>query len=452
MYDLIIIGGGPAGYHAADRAGSEGLNTLLIEKSEIGGVCLNEGCIPTKTFLYSAKLKDGAQRGEKYGVHAEGISLDHKEVLARKKKVVSMLVSGVKAQLKHAGVTIVKGDAFISGRNGDFEVKCGAEIYSGKRLLIATGSVPIVPPIPGLKEALADGFAVTNREILDIEAVPKKLTLIGGGVIGLEMASYFASAGSKVTVIEMLDNVGGGIDTEIAIILKKNLEKKGIRFLMGCKVTGLKNNTVIAEDKTGAKEIESDIVLLSAGRKASAEGLGLENIGVVTERGAIATDEQMKTNVPGVFAAGDVNGKSMLAHTAYREAEVAVNIMLGRRDSMSYRAIPGVIYTSPEVAAVGETEISAKQKGLDISVKTASMRFSGRYVAENEGGDGIAKLIVDNKYGRVVGFHMIGSYASEIIYGASMMIEREMTLEQITRKVFPHPTVSEIIKEIAFQK
>ena len=363
MYDLIVIGGGPAGYRAAEIAGAGGLNTLLIEKRNVGGVCLNEGCIPTKTFLYSAKLKDGAEHGEKYGVHAETITLDHKAVVARKNKVVKMLVSGVSAQLKGAKVTTVNGEAYISGRKEGFEVKCGNDIHEGKRLLIAAGSETVVPPIPGLKEALQSGFVVTNREVLDLETVPKKLVVIGGGVIGLEMASYFTSAGAEVTVIEMLDSIGGGIDSDISVILKKNLEKKGIRFMLGCKVTAIKQGSVTAEDKSGAKEIECDKVLLSAGRRASTKDLGLENIGVLTERGAIVTDENMKTNVPGVYAAGDVNGKSMLAHTAYREAEVAVNDMTGKADDMDYRAIPGVIYTNPEVAGVGETEASAKKKG-----------------------------------------------------------------------------------------
>ncbi len=451
MFDLIVIGGGPAGYRAAERAGEEGLKTLLIEKREVGGVCLNEGCIPTKTYLYSAKLKDGAEHGEKYGVHVKDILLDHRQVLARKNKVVRTLVSGVKAQLKQAGVTIVAGDATISGRSEGFEVQCGGSMYDGKRLLIATGSVPIVPPIPGLKETLADGRAVTNREILDLETVPGRLAIIGGGVIGLEMASYYASAGSDVTVIEMLDSIGGGIDADIADILKKNLEKKGVRFLLGCKVTSVQGNAVSAEDKSGSKQIESDLVLLSAGRKAWTEHLGLESIGVLTERGAVITDEKMKTNIPGVYAAGDVNGCSMLAHTAYREAEVAVNTMLGKPDSMNYAAVPGVIYTTPEVAGVGETEASAKAKGLDVAVKTLTMRYSGRYVAENENGDGIAKILVDKKYGRIVGFHMIGSYASEMIYGACMMVEREMTPGQLKKTIFPHPTVSEIIKESIFQ-
>lgn len=450
MYDLIVIGGGPAGYRAAELAGEGGLSVLLMEKREVGGVCLNEGCIPTKTLLYSAKIKDGAEHGEKYGVIADSVKLDHKAVVARKNKVVKMLVAGVKAKLRSAGVTIAQGEAQILRRGEGFEVKCGEEVHTGKRLLIAAGSVPIVPPIPGLKEALESGFALTSREILDLDVVPKRLAVIGGGVIGLEMASYFASAGSEVTVIEMLASIGGPIDSDIAKLLKKNLEKKGITFLLGCKVTEVGSGVLKAQDGSGIKEIGCDTVLLSAGRRTASEGLGLQNIGVLTERGAVVTDEHMKTNVPGVYAAGDINGKSMLAHTAYREAEVAANDMLGRADAMDYRAVPGVIYTSPEVAGVGETEESAKAKGTEYKSTTVSMRFSGRYLAENEGGDGIAKIITDNR-GRIAGFHMIGSYASEIIYGACIMIGREMTPSQVQKTIFPHPTVSEIIKECVFQ-
>jgi dihydrolipoamide dehydrogenase len=248
----------------------------------------------------------------------------------------------------------------------------------------------------------------------------------------------------------MLGSIGGGIDGDIAKLLKKSLEKKGIKFLLGHTVTGVRSGSVTAKDAADEKEIDCGLVLLSAGRRAASEEIGLENIGVLTERGAIITDDVMKTNVPGVYAAGDVNGKSMLAHTAYREAEVAVNDMLGRADRMDYRAVPGVIYTSPEVAVVGETEESAKEKGMAFKSKTVSMRFSGRYLAENEGGDGIAKILTDAN-GRIAGLHMIGSYASEIIYGACMMIGREITPEQAQKVIFPHPTVSEIIKECVFQ-
>lgn len=452
MYDLIIIGGGPAGYRGAERAAHEGLSTLLIEKAEVGGVCLNEGCIPTKTMLYSAKLKDGAAYGEKYGVQAKEATLNHTAVLARKKKVVATLVGGVQAQLKSAGAKTIKGGAQIIGRKGDsFEVRSGGEVYAARRLLIATGSVPVVPPIKGAAEALESGFCLTSREMLDLDHVPARLCVIGGGVIGLELASYYASAGSKVTVIEMLETIGGSIDAQIAGLLKSSLEKKGVRFMLGCKVTELSQTGVVFEDADGVKKEEADKVLLSIGRRAFTEGLGLESIGVEAERGAILTDEYMRTNIPGVYAAGDVNGKSMLAHTAYREAEVAVSHMLGKKDPVSYRAIPGVIYTNPEVAGVGETQESAAQKGRDTMVKTLSMRYSGRYVAENEGGDGIAKLVVDNRTGRIVGFHMIGSYASEIVAGACMMIEREMTIESIRKTVFPHPTVCEILREAVFQ-
>ncbi len=450
MYDLIVIGGGPAGYRAAEMAGAGGLRVLLAEKREVGGVCLNEGCIPTKTLLYSAKIKDNAAHGEKYGVLAESVKLDHKAVLARKNKVVKTLVSGVRAQLRSAGVTIVQGEAQVLKRGEGFDVKCGEDVHIGQRLLIAAGSVPVVPPIPGLKESLESGFALTSREILDLDVVPQRLAVIGGGVIGLEMASYFASAGSEVTVVEMLESIGGPIDADIAKLLKKNLEKKGITFLLGCRVTEVGSGVLKAQDAAGIKEIGCDAVLLSAGRRAASEGLGLNNIGVLSEKGAVMTDERMRTNIPGVYAAGDINGKSMLAHTAYREAEVAVNDMLGKADGMDYRAVPGVIYTSPEVAGAGETEESAKAKGVAYQSTTVSMRFSGRYLAENEGGDGIAKIITDGR-GRIAGFHMIGSYASEIIYGASMMIGREMTPAQVQKMIFPHPTVSEIIKECVFQ-
>jgi len=452
MVDLIVVGGGPGGYLGAERAAQAGLKTLLIEKREVGGVCLNEGCIPTKSLLYSAKLKEGAAHGEKYGVRAAEVSIDHSAVIKRKNKVVATLVGGVKAKLKAAGVTLVNGEAYLLGRSGEgFEVRCGEERHIGKRLLICTGSVPVVPPIPGLKEALEKGFAVTSREILDTDKVPARLVIVGGGVIGLEMANYFAAAGAGVTVIEMLDHIGGAIDTDISAILQRNLEKKGIRFLLGQKVARIKDDSVVCEGKNGETEIKADTVLLSIGRRAFTDGLGLENLNVLTERGAIVTDGHMQTNVPGVYAAGDVNGRSMLAHTAYREAEAAVRHMTGVKDEMRYDAIPGVIYTNPEAAGVGETEASAKAKGLDVAAKAISMNFSGRYLAENERGDGILKVIVSNKTQRIVGLHMIGSYASEMIYGACMMIGREMSLESIRRIVFPHPTVSEIIRESLFE-
>ncbi|MBE7065929.1 MAG: dihydrolipoyl dehydrogenase [Ruminococcaceae bacterium] len=452
VYDLIVIGGGPAGYLAAERAGEAGLNTLLIEKRFIGGVCLNEGCIPSKALLYSAKIFDGAAHGEKYGVSAEGLKLDHKFVVGRKNKVVSTLVGGIKSKLKKLKVTTVMEVATITGRTAEgFTVKAGDTEYTGAKLLIATGSVPVTPPIPGVKEGLESGFVLTNREILDLEEVPANLAVIGGGVIGLEMASYFNTAGSKVTVIEMMNKIAGPTDAEISEILLKNYQKKGVTFNLGCKVTGVQPGKVIYEADGKTFEVAADKVLLSIGRRAFTEGLGLETIGVETERGKIKTDNKGRTNIAGVYATGDVNGYSMLAHTAYRETEVAINDILGIKDTMRYNAIPSVIYTNPEVAGVGETEETAKNKGIDYEVVKLSMMYSGRYVAENEGGDGIIKVLINKKYRNVIGVHMIGNYSSEIIYGAGMMIETEMPINDIKQLVFPHPSVCEVIREGIFE-
>jgi dihydrolipoamide dehydrogenase len=376
-FDLIIIGGGPAGYLAAERAGHAGLNTLLIEKRFIGGVCLNEGCVPSKALLYSAKLYDGAVHGEKYGITVEKAVLNHEAVVNRKNKVVNTLVSGIKAKLKKEKVTLVEGVAEIQGRNAEgYEIKVGDKTYSGKRLLVATGSVPVVPPIPGVKEGVEKGYVLTNREILDLKAIPSSLVIVGGGVIGLEMASYFNSAGSKVTVVEMLDHIAGFTDREIAGILMKNYQKKGVEFKLGAKVTEVKEGAVVYEFEGKILTVPADKILMSIGRRAATQGLGLERIGVETERGRIKTDQYGRTNVPEVYAAGDVNGTSMLAHTAYREAEVCINNILGKKDIMRYNAIPSVIYTNPEVGCVGENEESAKQKGIDFEVAKLSMMYS----------------------------------------------------------------------------
>lgn len=450
-YDLIVIGGGPAGYIAAERASEAKLSTLLIEKEHIGGVCLNEGCIPSKTLLNSAKVLDYARHSQDYGVIIKGGSaakVDQKFVIERKNGVVKTLVNGVKMQLKKAKVTVAEGVAQIVGKTANgFTVEVNGEQHTAVRLLIATGSMPVVPPITGLKEGIANGFVLTNKEILDLTEIPAKLIIVGGGVIGLEMASYFCSVGSAVTIVEMLDKIAGPTEESVSTILRKSLQDKGVTFQLGCKVTEVTKSGIVYEKDGKAVTIEADKVLLSIGRRAVTAGFGLEKIGVNTERGAIVTDDKMMTNVPNVYAAGDVNGKIMLAHTAYREAEVAVNNMLGIKDKINYNAIPSVIYTNPEVASVGETQETATAKGLSVKEIKMSLMYSGRYVAENTKLDGICKLIVNTKTNTLIGAHIIGSYAGEFIVAVSSLIDLEVDIENIKKLVFPHPTVCEIIRE-----
>ncbi|MBO5976921.1 MAG: dihydrolipoyl dehydrogenase, partial [Bacteroidales bacterium] len=361
MFDVAIIGGGPGGYVAAERAGAAGLSVVLFEKRELGGVCLNEGCIPTKTLLYSAKVYNYALHGEQYGVSVENPVFDYGKIVDRKDKVVKKLVGGVKAAMKAYKVKVVAAPATIEGRSAEgISLSANGETYVAKNLLICSGSEAFVPPIPGLQEA--GDVIVTNREILSLREQPKELVVIGGGVIGMEFASFFNNLGTKVTVIEMLPEILGGLDGEISAMLRAMYAKKGIAFNLRCKVVGIEGNTVVYEDPEGkTQRVSGDKILVSVGRRANIKGLGLENIGVEAERG-IKVDDRMRTNVPNVYAAGDVTGFSLLAHTASREGEVAINNILGKNDRMRYDAIPGVVYTNPEVAGVGLTEEQAKAK------------------------------------------------------------------------------------------
>ena len=458
MYDLAIIGGGPGGYVAAERAGSAGLSVVLFEKRELGGVCLNEGCIPTKTLLYSAKVYDYSRHADKYGVNVDGSSIDFGAIFKRKQKVVKKLVGGVRVQMRDAQVEVVKEEAVIQGRGAEgFVIASGEATYEARNLLICTGSEAAVPPIPGLREGLGD-VVVTNREILALEAQPESLVIIGGGVIGMEFASFFNSIGTKVTVVEMLPKILGPLDDEISAMLQAQYAKKGVEFHLGCKVVAVEGNEVVYEDPDGNTCRAAGVkILVSVGRRANFQGIGLESLGVelaLNPAGrpyGVKVDEKMRTNVPGVYAAGDVTGFSMLAHTASREGEVAVNDILGKEDRMHYNAIPGVVYTNPEVAGVGLTEAEAANKGLDYVALKLPMAYAGRFVAENERGEGLCKVIVDGKDHRVLGVHMLGNPCSEMIHGACIAIEQGMTVEQLQKVVFPHPTVSEIFKETAFR-
>jgi dihydrolipoamide dehydrogenase len=447
MFDLGIIGGGPAGYVAAERAAQKGLKVVLFDKKKLGGVCLNEGCIPTKTLLYTAKLYDQAREGTKYGIHCENVTFDFGKIMQRKEKVVTKLVAGIASALKKGNVEVVNLHAEILARSTDhIRIKAGETVYECRNLLLATGSEAMIPPIPGLvREEI-----MTNREILEIKEVPESLTIIGGGVIGMEFASFFNSMGSKVTVIEMLDEILGSTDKDFSAMLRQELTKKGIVFHLGSKVTRIQGKEVFFEKGGQTDSVTSTQILVSVGRKPVTQGFNLEVLGVELVKGAVKIDDRCRTNLPNVYAAGDITGFSLLAHTASREGEVAVNNICGISDRMRYEAIPSVVYTNPEVSCVGLSEEEAKAKGIQYKVRSLPMAYAGRFVAENEGRNGLVKILTGERYGEVLGVHMIGNPSSEMIYGAAMMIEMQMRVKDVEQIVFPHPTVSEILKETLF--
>ena len=446
-YDIAIIGGGPAGYNAAEKAAINGLKTVLFEKNAIGGVCLNEGCIPTKTLLYSAKLLDNMKGASKYGIlEGEQAGFDLGKIISRKDKVVKKLTGGVKMKLTSSGVEIVEGVATLLGEKSDkIRISCNEVEYVVKYVLVCTGSDTIIPPIKGL----ADVAYWTSKEALEIKELPKSLVIIGGGVIGIEFASFFNSMGVKVTVIEMMPEILGAMDKETSAMLRKEYAKKGIDFHLNTKVTEVSPEGVTIEKDSKTSIINADRILLSVGRKANTDKVGLSNLSVEILRNGVTVNEYMQTSHPRVYACGDITGYSMLAHTAIRESDVAVNHILGIDDPMSYKAIPSVVYTNPEIAGIGKTEEELKTAGTYYQVLKLPMAYSGRFVAENELGNGLCKLIIDEE-AKIIGCHMLGNPASELITIAGMAIEQELTVDDFRKVVFPHPTVSEIIHESLF--
>lgn len=442
MFDLAIIGGGPAGYTAAERAAHNGLNVVIFEKNALGGVCLNEGCIPTKTLLYSAKLYHNAKAGNKYGFNAENVSFDYEKVVSRKNKVVRKLNAGIRTKMANGGVTVVTSVAKVeSYATNKIVIIAGEQQYEAKKLLLCNGSQVAIPPIKGIEST----DYITSREALAIKTVPSSIVIVGGGVIGMEFAGLFNTFGSKVSVIEMAPEILPPVDSEISSILRADYTKQGIEFFVGAKVTALENNKVHFTDNEGnEKTIETEKILLCVGRKPLLEGI--EALELAPFRNGIAVDERMQTSKPNVYAAGDITAFSMLAHTAVREAEVAVNNIIGKPDTMTYNAVPAVVYTNPEVAGVGITEDELKTQNKPYSVKKLPMSFSGRFVAENEGVNGLCKLIFDDK-NVIIGCHMIGNQSSEIVAVATLAIEQGLTIERFEKMIFPHPSVGEIIKE-----
>ena len=444
-YQVAIIGGGPAGYTAAEAAAKAGLSVVLFEKQSLGGVCLNEGCIPTKALLYGAKTYDAAKHASKYAVNVPEVSFDLGKMVARKQKVVRKLVLGIKARLTAQQVQMVTGEAVVKDAH---RVQCGEEVYECEHLILCTGSDTFIPSVPGLDKV--DYW--THREALANKEVPQSLVIVGGGVIGMEFASFFCSLGVKVTVVEMLPEILGGMDTELAAMLRTEYTKKGVTFLMGTRVTGVCHtdegvmvNYIKGIDEDGSFTAER--LLMSVGRRPVTKGWGLENLGLeCTENRCIKVDEHMQSSVPGVYVCGDLNGVSLLAHTAVREAMVAVHHLTGVDDRMSYRAIPGVVYTNPEIATVGLTEERLQKEGVSYKVHKLPMAYSGRFVAENEGVNGVCKVLTAED-GTVLGASMLGNPASELIVMAGMAIEDGKKLADWKRYVFPHPTVGEIFLE-----
>lgn len=443
-YDVAIIGGGPAGYTAAEKAAKGGLSTVLFEKNALGGVCLNEGCVPTKTLLYSAKTYDQIKHASKYAVSAENPSFDYPKIIARKNKVVKKLTAGIRMKMKESGVEVITGEAMIQGKTdeGNILIQCTEQVYEAKNLLVCTGSESVIPPIPGVNET----EYWTSREALQSKELPASLIIIGGGVIGMEFASFFNSMGTEVQVVEMLDKILGPMDKELSDMLQAEYTKRGVKFYLGHKVTGIHGQEVTVEKDGESFTLHGEKVLLSVGRRPVTKGFGLETLALEPYRNGIKVNEYMQTSLPNVYACGDITAFSLLAHTAVSEAEVAINHILGKARAMSYKAIPGVVYTNPEIAGVGKTEEELQASGTPYQVKKIPMAFSGRFVAENEMGNGVCKLILAED-GTLIGAHLLGNPASELIVIAGIAIEKGMKAEEIKSFVFPHPTVGEIIKE-----
>lgn len=454
-YFLAIIGGGPAGYTAAEKAAQAGKDVVLFEQNALGGTCLNVGCIPTKTLLYSAKQYYNAQNAAKYGVKAENVTFDYTRIAQRKTKVVRKLVAGIKQRLNNEHCTVVNGAASVVSRTDEkVVIACGEETYEAENLLICTGSNNFVPPIPGLKD---NPVVWDSTDALAATVLPQSMVIVGGGVIGMEFATLYHELGVQVTVIEAMPTILPNLDQEVVAILLEKYKKSGIQILTDTKVLELQGNRVL----TTNGEYEAEHVLVSVGRRANLQGLEALN-DLEIHRGGIVVDDFMKTNLANVYAAGDVTGKIMLAHVASRQAEVAVGRMLKQipLQRIAYNAIPSVVYTNPEIASVGMTEREVSQFYQDMEGKSAEevqdmyevhklpMTYSGRFVAENEGETGLCKMIVDKRNQTVLGVHLIGNPCSEFISSASFAVRMGYTVSEMQQVVFPHPTVSEILKEV----
>ncbi len=441
-FDVAIIGGGPAGYSAAEKAAKAGLKVILFEKEAVGGVCLNEGCIPTKTLLYTAKLYDSMKTASKYGLYCPEYTYDLSRIMSRKQRVVRKLNAGIRRRLLDSGVTSIYAEAHIVSYTAEtVEIRALDETYMAHYLILATGSHSVVPPIEGIDKI--DYWS--SREALLTDHIPENLLIVGGGVIGMEFASFFTSMGSKVTIVELLPEILAGMDTEIAGLYRQDCEAKGVVFHLDTRIQSVKDHLAVVLHADGKTlEIPFDKILLAAGRKPNLDVI--RGLPVVCNNKGVQVTCNMQTSMEHVYACGDITGFSMLAHTAEREAIVAVNHILGIEDAMRYRAIPGVLYASPEVASVGYTQEQLDELNVRYDVKKIPMTYAGRFVVENESFVGLCKVLID-EHDKILGVHILGTPASELIVAAAMAIDQRLTVEQWQKTVFPHPTVAEVMKE-----
>lgn len=448
-YDVIVIGAGPGGYLAAERLAHGGKKVLLVEKEVVGGTCLNVGCVPTKTLLNSAKLYLHAKEGQKFGVSVQGLSYDWKAMQAWKAEVVEKLCGAVALTEKKLGVEILKAEAKLLGPG---KVEAGGKVYACEQVILATGSVPAMPPIPGTK---GNPQVLDSTGLLSVPEVPARLCVIGGGVIGVEFASLFSALGSSVEVVEMLDEIVPFMDKELAPLVRRAM--KAVKFNLSCKVERVEGGTVYFRAKDGTEsKVEADLVLMAVGRRPALEGWGAKEAGLALSPKGVVVDDLLRTNLPKVWAVGDLTGRSLLAHSAYRMAEVvAANILdpeaASHGERMRWDYIPWALYSMPEGAGIGLTQEEAIRRGLEVLTASVPFRISGRFAAENGfAAPGQAKLIADAATHRILGIHLVGAYASEIIWGASALLEDELRVEDLRQLVFPHPTVSEVVREAAW--
>lgn len=448
-YFLAIIGGGPAGYTAAEKASKAGKDVVLFEQNAVGGTCLNVGCIPTKSLLYGAKQYYNATHAQKYGVTAENVAFDFAAMQKRKTIVVRKLVAGIKQRLNNEHCTLVSGAAAVVSRTDELvTVSCNGETYEAENLLICTGSTNFVPPIPGIKE---NEYVWDSTDALAATELPKSIIIVGGGVIGMEFATLYHELGVPVTVIEAMPTILPNLDQDIVNVLLEKYKKAGINILTSTKVESIEGGKVNVKSQISNDQLQisAERILVSVGRRANLQGLEALN-DLELNRGAIIVDEFMKTNLPNVYACGDVTGKIMLAHVAARQAEVMVGRLLKQipLQRIAYNAIPSVVYTNPEIASVGITEQQAAELNIEAEVRQLPMTFSGRFMAENEGETGLCKLVLDTKKQTILGVHCIGNPCSEFIAAASFAVRMGYTTAEFQQVVFPHPTVSEILHEI----